>query len=243
MIHAMHAAASKTSGPLRLADHVRSCVVDDQVVLLDLHRSRYLGLSSRQWELLCERLRTPSASGKAGDQDDTIFAPLLRNRILTTAPTLRQPVLHTLAMPSTSFDADSQSQDLRVDPGQLRSFVAATARAALWLRFRSLHAISLALESRRREGVRGDAATQAARLHRATATFDRLRPLLFTSKEKCLYDSLALVLFLASQGVAARWVIGVATRPFRAHAWVQDGCEVLNDLHENVSRYRPIHTV
>jgi hypothetical protein len=77
----------------------------------------------------------------------------------------------------------------------------------------------------------------------AIATYDRLRPLVLTKHDRCVHDSLTLLGFLASEGLFPHWVIGVKTGPFGAHSWVQSGATVLNDLHENVRRYRPILVV
>lgn len=81
------------------------------------------------------------------------------------------------------------------------------------------------------------------RLDDTVAAFHALRPLLFTARDRCLNDSLALVAFLAREGIASRWVIGVRVQPFGAHAWVQVDGLVLNDLHENVRHYEPILVV
>jgi hypothetical protein len=77
----------------------------------------------------------------------------------------------------------------------------------------------------------------------AALTFERLRPLAFSARDRCLHDSLALVLFLFAEGLSARWVIGVKTNPFGAHSWVQSGRTVLNDQHEYVRAFRPILVV
>ncbi|MCU7375150.1 lasso peptide biosynthesis B2 protein [Paucibacter sp. O1-1] len=77
----------------------------------------------------------------------------------------------------------------------------------------------------------------------AVAAYERLRPLLFTARAQCLLDSLALIGFLARSGFAAHWVVGVRTGPFAAHSWVQNGNTVLNDQHEYVRQFRPIHVV
>jgi hypothetical protein len=45
------------------------------------------------------------------------------------------------------------------------------------------------------------------------AAYDKLRPFALSAQDRCLHDSLALVAFLASEGVFARWVIGVRARP------------------------------
>jgi len=74
----------------------------------------------------------------------------------------------------------------------------------------------------------------------AVAAYEKLRPLVFTARDRCLHDSLALVGFLAAEGMFPRWVIGVQTQPFGAHSWVQCGGTVLNDHPDRVRRFRPI---
>ena len=81
------------------------------------------------------------------------------------------------------------------------------------------------------------------RLQSAVAWYLRTRPLLSTAHEQCLKDSLTLIRFLASERLYPQWVIGVRTRPFAAHSWVQEGSLVLNDVHETVRRYTPILVV
>jgi hypothetical protein len=69
------------------------------------------------------------------------------------------------------------------------------------------------------------------------------RVFLFSSKNECLFDSLALLEYLARHGIYADWVFGVQTRPFAAHCWVQHGDIVFNDTVEHVSGYTPIMVV
>ena len=78
---------------------------------------------------------------------------------------------------------------------------------------------------------------------RAIAAYETLRPFVFTARDKCLQDSLALIGFLASEGLFPHWVIGVKTRPFGAHSWVQLGPTVLNDHHDHVRQFVPILVV
>jgi len=76
-----------------------------------------------------------------------------------------------------------------------------------------------------------------------TAAYERLRPFVFTARDRCLYDSLALLGFLAKERHFPRWVVGVKTSPFGAHSWLQSGGTVVNDHHEYVRRFRPILVV
>jgi Transglutaminase-like superfamily len=226
---------------------MRSCVVGDQVVLLDLKRSRYLGLSRRQWNSVTtstgpDGANASHAHGRSGSGSRPFVESLLRKRILTTAPAPRERQPAHLLSPATSIDVRRTATDPHISAADICRFAGAAALAALWLRFRSLDSITRFIEGRHRECDRRDT-TRAARLTRSVAVFDRLRPLAFTSKDKCLYDSLTLTIFLAGRSIAAQWVIGVAARPFEAHSWVQDGSEVLNDLHENVGRFTPLLVV
>jgi hypothetical protein len=59
----------------------------------------------------------------------------------------------------------------------------------------------------------------------------------------CLFDSLALIHFLAQYGLYPDWVFGVSADPFEAHCWVQAGQVVLNDTVERVSAFTPILTI
>jgi hypothetical protein len=75
------------------------------------------------------------------------------------------------------------------------------------------------------------------------AVFKRLRPLLFTARGACLFDSLALCIFLSRYRLFPRWVFGVTTRPFEAHSWVQHREVVFNDTPEHVGSFTPILVV
>jgi len=102
----------------------------------------------------------------------------------------------------------------------------------------------LRLAARRAEHAAPPDSSESLDAMKACASaFERLRPLVFTAQEKCLYDSLALMAFLASEGLFPRWIIGVKTGPFGAHAWVQSGHTVLSDQHEYVRRFQPILVV
>ena len=59
----------------------------------------------------------------------------------------------------------------------------------------------------------------------------------------CLLDSLALLRWLGSVGRGALLVFGVKLDPFAAHCWIQSGELLLNDLVENIERFRPVRVV
>jgi hypothetical protein len=120
--------------------------------------------------------------------------------------------------------------------------VSATLSAAASLRYRSLERTLRAVskpKQRSRTAVRPDPRTVATLL----AIFERLRVYVFTANRRCLFDSLALLNFLAWHGHFPDWVFGVRLYPFAAHCWVTSGAVVYNDTPERVGGYTPILVV
>jgi hypothetical protein len=74
-------------------------------------------------------------------------------------------------------------------------------------------------------------------------SFFRLRIWFYTADRHCLFDSLVLAAFLTRKKVPCTLVIGVSTKPFLAHSWVQIGEFVLNDTAEHVQTFTPILAV
>jgi hypothetical protein len=243
----MDHAATARQPAFRLADHVRACAMSDQIVLLDLRHSRYLALGLRQWEVLNGTRNLMPAGQRHGchpdpaSETERLAAPLLRQRILTRAMTRGQTGA-SAQPPEASLDVRGVMPFSAIGAGRVWRFAAAACWAAAALRLRSL-SFSVDRVAKRAARLHHPQANDPTRLRDAVAAFDTLRPLLFTSRDKCLYDSLTLVSFLAGEGLAAQWVIGVKTRPFAAHSWVQAGTVVLNDLHEHVRSFRPILVV
>lgn len=248
--------------PMRLASHVRACKVDDQIVLLDLRRNRYLSIGGEGAIALANHVEGwPAASTLA----DTIIAPTLPASSATSALTQRlaQQGMLTRQRPlsrdatrvyARRLEESTASIDFeQVEQGGAQSgislchvarFLRSAAVAALWLRCRSLESIvaTVALRCAHIERSTPNARAPEASVH-AAAAYHRLRPFGFTAEDKCLQDSLALTNYLAAESALARWVIGVKIRPFGAHSWVQSGPTVLNDLSEHVRRYTPILVV
>lgn len=59
----------------------------------------------------------------------------------------------------------------------------------------------------------------------------------------CLSDSLALLAFLLRRDIRADLVIGVKSRPFGAHCWVQRGDVILNSPLDDAAMFTPILVV
>jgi hypothetical protein len=72
--------------------------------------------------------------------------------------------------------------------------------------------------------------------------FTTLRPFI-PRNYLCLFDSLALLDFLAEYRLFPDFVFGVIADPFEAHCWLQADGVVINDSVERVSLYKPIMCV
>jgi hypothetical protein len=132
----------------------------------------------------------------------------------------------------------------------------AGARSGSWLKFLTSSAVAkltlriwpferVIRRVKRRKELLGPNASplDAERAAKLVEAFARYRVFLFSSKDECLYDSLALLEYLARHGIYPDWVFAVQTRPFAAHCWVQHGDLVFNDTVEHVSGYTPIMVV
>jgi hypothetical protein len=145
------------------------------------------------------------------------------------------------AAPSLELSPESLN-GLATDAGCCVRFSVAVAKAAALLRLRSLEAI-VARVRRRKPAEPRRSSGDGPGCDELAALFARLRPFLFTGHDRCLFESLALLEFLATYGHHPQWVFGVRARPFAAHCWVQHGSIVLNDTLEHVSGFTPIMQV
>ena len=74
------------------------------------------------------------------------------------------------------------------------------------------------------------------------AIYHRLKPF-YTSKDRCYFDSIVMLEFLAAAGIFPIWAFGVNTNPFFAHCWTQIEDCVLNDRQDTVAPTHPILTI
>lgn len=108
------------------------------------------------------------------------------------------------------------------------------------LRILSFDEIILKLQSRKsRTTPHPDPERLAQETVRAFDTVSRW----VSPRDRCLSRSIAVANLLLSDGVLVDVVIGVVSRPFRAHCWVERSGAVLNDRLENVRIYTPILAV
>ena len=240
--------SSSAAPRYRLADHLRACRVDEQVVLLDLQRDKYLGVGGPQlhamWQFIVDwpvgnGHATPAVADTA---TDAWLTTLLRQGMLADASRPGPPPT-PIAQALESLNVESRTRPVAREWHHLARLYWAAAVAAYWLERRCLGDIANSVCSLRSKARQAGHTAGDGDLPIAVSSYMRLRPFVFTTNDQCLHDSLTLIRFLARLGLFPSWVVGVRTRPFGAHSWVQSGSLVLNDLHENVRAYTPILVV
>ena len=148
------------------------------------------------------------------------------------------------AFPQAGIELSSDQYD-ESPPRRLAdtaAFLKAVVQATIVLRWGSLERAVRRVKTRRAR-LQGSQLFDIKRTRELVSVFTDLRPLLFTSREACLFESLVLLEFLACYGIFPRWIFGVRARPFAAHCWVQQGDVVLNDTLGHLARYTPIMMV
>jgi len=239
-----------------LAPHVYPCVTEDHVVLLDLRRSQYVGLSRDQMQTVAAKVKgwplAAPASGEPAGGDvrpstaraDAMFAKMLAAGMLTTDPAVGK---EAKPLEMERAEAPLVEDDLEAQPAvtvrHVIRFLRASLVAALEMKWRPIERIIAAANARKSRRSSPATAMDVETARRAVGAFIRLRPLLFGAQDACLFDSLALVRYLSYYRIFPTCVIGVQTGPFAAHCWVQDGAVVFNDAPEYVRRYTPILAV
>jgi hypothetical protein len=244
-------------GRYGLARHVFVCRDEEYVVVLDLKQDRYFALEAAKTRPLGSALPgwpvTPLSEGTALPQStvEEVAAPLVRRGWLleSAAEGASGPVDSKDATPVTAPKPEAELMrptdvgGARLGVRTIIAFVVASVLAKFILRF--WHFERVVRRVAERKARRADPA-KPFDLERARAlvdAFDRMRVFLFSSREECLHDSLAVIEFLARHGIFPTWVFGVRARPFVAHCWVQHAGTVFNDTVEHATTYVPIMLV
>jgi hypothetical protein len=229
-----------------LSAHAYVCELDDVAIVLDLRGDTYLGVDAQHLCDLRARIRNWPSSG--GDREaehhgssgsEKLIADLLARGILTVSPTSRQ---RSPAMsPTMALTVATLPQARRRIPlAHVAQFSIAYLDVVWRLRRNGLEALIDWLRRRQssihREHVKQDTIDRLA-------SFLWLRTWCYTARQRCLFDSLVLSVYLTRGMVHCSFAIGVATKPFMAHSWVQIKESVLNDTAEHVQDFKPILSV
>jgi hypothetical protein len=234
-----------------LADHVFVCLNGEHLVLLDLKEDRYWALEAAQtaglgalvdgWPVAAPD-EAPIADPVSPEADGAIEVLKGRGLLTEGIPPGKAATPVIAIRPMRELVSESEPS-AGPRSGSWLTFFTASAFAKFALRTWPFERVIQRVKRRKElEGPRAGP-LDAERARKLVEAFARYRVFLFSSKDECLYDSLALLEFLARNGIYPDWVFGVQTRPFAAHCWVQHGDIVFNDTVEHVSGYTPIMVV
>lgn len=233
-----------------LQPHVHYCKVDDGVVLLDTRNERYLGLGHLELCALApivdgwSSFVPPVQGGDLNAGDAASFAEALVRRGLLTTETIRRaerPSVDVQYDRELEWRRDSTARNVRCS--ELFRFILACGIAGFSIRAFSLERIINSVTSKRaRLGADPDG-VDINRVSELVRVFSRLRPFVFSSRGRCLFESVALLEFLRMYGVCPLWVIGVRTRPFGAHSWLVYKGLLLNGKVEQTRCFEPLIVV
>ncbi len=230
-----------------LSAHTHCAEFNEGAILLDLRTGNYLGFDDDALQHLKSRVANwpssgPSDNGTHTDTESasTFIEDLLARGILTSLePRTSRP---SPAIPLTSISTTGCPTALGSMPlDQLFAFIKALLRVLFSGRRNRILPVLGWLDGRQHL-----IDSNTANLHTLPtlmSSFRRLRIWFYTAHDRCLFDSLVLSVFLTLRKVPCTFVIGVASKPFLAHAWVQAGDMVLNDTAEHVQEFHPLFGV
>jgi hypothetical protein len=171
-----------------------------------------------------------------------LIESLISRGILTLCARDGKPFIECAAsVRERSIEVLDPEESARLSPLDVIRFFWACGKVHRRLRFGTFSRTVAGLERRRRH-AHSTGECDAALAARLISIFRKLRPL-FPRPYLCLFDSLALLEFLAGYDCLPHLVFGVVADPFEAHCWLQAGSVVLNDDLERTGQYKPIFTV
>jgi hypothetical protein len=232
-----------------LAQDVHLCTIDDGAVLLDLLSNKYFALDPEDMPTLEQCVdglpdllqRTSIGPYTDHSRSQSMIDNLVDRGLLTSSRAYGRSAV-SLDLISTQAFSAGQRREVRLEirGTHVINFIAAFTYIAINLRrarlkkiidrFRNVKTCPGYLQSR----------GSSKEVLELLLIFRRLRTFAYTAVNECLFDSLVLAEFLHRFCKAPTLIIGVKTKPFLAHAWVQVEECVLDDTVEHVQTLTPI---
>lgn len=233
-----------------LSDHVYCREFEDGAILLDLRTGKYLGLHAASLPHLKTLIANWPGPDNAnlhgiktvphdeGKVVDTVVSDLLSRGVLTQIPPSTNHIHAVSALTSLAITrrvAAAQAPPL----GHVVNFARALFHVKLFWRGGNLEP-TLGWLAARQSTLNDVTPPEPNILLPFLRSYCQLRLWFYTARDHCLFDSLVLSAFLTKCSLPCTFVIGISTKPFVAHAWVQLGHAVLNDTAEYVQTFDPI---
>lgn len=224
------------------------------MVFLDLQKDEYSMLDGEQASTfrdffgrtrlsLSKQGNVENPNHKQGDANllSTVLRDLTNDGLLTTGAIHCKAIAPTIADPPIENLIGLNKPSIRVQAGHAWRFLVSCALAASRLRVHHIGTIVAAVERRKAtSSTRSPFDFDKAR--ELVAVFNKLRAW-FPRGYLCLFDSLALLEFLARYNVFPSWIFAVRPELWGAHCWVQEGCVVFNEDAEEAESYVPIMVI
>jgi hypothetical protein len=239
--------------PYYLSKHAFFCLADDHYVFLDLRSDEYLCLARTHTDAMTGPLNRHHTVGdcsadvqlhEAGESDPgAVIQALLKKGLLVEDEgdgKLLAP--SNVDAPAVSLLEGSERPRPTIGPAHVWNFFFAAAAASKDLRWGSIERTVRSVGDRKSAHRMAATAVDTSVVSDLFRIFQTLRPY-YPRPYLCLFDSLALLYFLARYRVFPQWVYGVKLEPFSAHCWIQVGDRVVNDIIDNVRGYTPIMSV
>lgn len=224
-----------------LPPHVHFCRRGNDFIFLDLKQDDYTLVDDKAAAAL-------QALAPAGPMDESqptavdALQELLAGGLLSTDGNKGKEIRATRTELATEPLLDPEAAPrTRLTALHVYRFIAACTTAAIRLRCSRLEETVGAVELRKSRG-NSRKRFDMDKARELTAVFQTLRAL-FPRNYLCLYDSLALLEFLARYHIHPTWVFGVRLEPWAAHCWVQQGQFVFNEGVEEAAGYTPIMAI
>jgi len=248
-----HRSPTVDSRPCWLTAHIHACMTQNAIFFLDLKRDKFLGVSANEMSTLARLVHgwpiksdSTDTHPLAAARDDVEAAETyIQQGLLTRDPKSgrsAQPVSLTEEQTLLSL-GETQEYAGHIRPRHVLTFLIACSQAGWALQFRSLAYAVRSVQLQKARASSQQLNFNEEHCANLVMIFRRLRSLLFTTQDKCLFHALSLVNFLAMYHQFPKWVIGVQEAPFGAHSWVQHGQFVLDSSPESVCFYTPILAV
>jgi hypothetical protein len=230
-----------------LREHAFVCLADRHYVILDLLADRYLRVERQAFDSLAPR-NSPSSflsinpherpSHELTVESRRLLSELIERGLLTENPRKAQTrTLESVARPAETL-SDLWTSSLGLSLRYIFPFVASLRAATASLKLPISQTVDRVTDRKRRRACHS-APFDIDRARVLVSIFGQLRPF-WNRKYVCLFDSLALLNFLAKYDLFPIWVFGVQSEPFAAHCWVQQNEVLLNDTVDRVILYTPI---
>lgn len=224
-----------------LPAHVHVCRRGDAFIFIDLKQDDYTLVNGEAATALQAWLAMDAADASMRISDSSL-RELLEGGLLTTNRSTGKRLAITQAELATEQLLDPESlPSVRVTLTDLRRFFAACVTATIRLRWGRLEN-TIAAIARRKTRHEPQQLIDMTRARELTAIFYKLRTF-FPSNYLCLFDSLALIEFLARYRVFPTWIFGVKLEPWAAHCWIQEGLFAFNEGVEEAAAYTPIMAI